>query len=383
MLPLTILWFAGLGAAGQFAKYSVPFDALSAAYPDAGAALGPIVSVISAMGVICGFFAGLLAARLGYRRVLIWALWGGAVLAAVQVVMPPVPLLLGLRFLEGIPHLVIVVAAPTLMAQISPERARPSVMTVWSTFFGVTFALTAWFGAPLVAAMGLEALLLAHAMWMALVAILITLVLAPLPTTTRTHEPFSISGIASAHLAAYRSPAKSAPALGWLCYTLTYVSLLTVLPQQLQDADRVWASALMPLAGLLVSLTVGMAALRILSGVSLVMLGFSLGLIGAALLSRDPSNAYLAIGLMACLGLVQSGSFAAIPQLVQSAADQAQANGAMAQMGNLGNLLGTPILLILLGAGGAQGIYWGLFFAYGVGLALHLWQQRRRRRGVT
>jgi len=381
LAPLAALWCAGLGAAGQFAKLSVPFEALSAAYPDAGMWLGPLVSVISGLGVLCGFFAGMLVARLGTRRLLLHALWAGAALSMLQAMLPPLPIMLTLRFLEGASHLVIVVAAPTLMAQIAPPHLRPAVMSVWSTFFGVAFAATAILGAPLVAAAGLPALLSAHAAWMVVTAAVLTRLLRRRSEGSGARPGASLRprGVLEAHVRAYRSPALSAPALGWLCYTLTYVALLTVLPAQLAPGDRPWAATAMPLAGLAVSLTLGIWLLRFISGVQLTMAGFALGTLGALWLSQTPQAAGLAVALMACLGLVQAGSFAAIPQLASGPADLAEANGAMAQMGNLGNLLGTPLLLGLLAQAGPGAIYWGLGAAYLAGLVLHGIQAMRRK----
>lgn len=378
LVTLALLWCAGLGAAGQFAKLSVPFGALAMIYPDAGPWLGLIVSGISLLGIFCGFFAGLLVARMGYRRLLLWALWGGALLSVLQSLLPPVWLMVVLRGVEGISHLIIVVAAPTLMAQLSPERARPAVMTVWSTFFAMTFALVAILAPPVLAVGGVPTLLQMHGASMAIVALVLSRRLRALPTTARATEPLSARGILVAHRDAYASPFTSAPALGWLCYTLTFVSLLTVLPSQLAEADRVWASALMPLAGLAVSLSIGMIAMRYVRAVKITMTGFALGGVAALVLMAMPQNAWLAVGLMGCLGLVQSGSFAAVPQLNRTAETQARANGAMAQMGNLGNTLGTPMLLLLLQAAGPSAIYLGLAAAYAAGLGLHIVQARRR-----
>ena len=291
-----------------------------------------MITIISGLGVICGFFAGLVVARFGYRRMLLWALWGGATLSFIQAVLPPMPVMLGLRIVEGASHLIIVVAAPTLMAQLSPDAHRAKVMAVWSTFFGVGFALCAWFGLPFVDRFGLSGLLMFHGGVMIAVAMGLSLLLRDLPPVSRKAEPLSLSRILRAHRVAYSSPRMSPPALGWLCYTLSYVSILTVLPTQLAADDRVFASAWMPISGLLVSLTFGLALLRYLEAVRLVVLGFGLAVIIAIVLSLHPQNAWLAVGLMASLGLVQSGSFAAVPQLNTSAEDQAQANGAMAQM---------------------------------------------------
>lgn len=377
VLAIVLLYGAGLGAAGQFAKLSAPFAALGAAYPDAGVWLGLIVSVISFLGIALGFVAGLLVARWGYRRLLLGALLLGAVLSLVQAVLPPLPVMLGLRLAEGMSHLVIVVAVPTLMAQLAAPRWRPVVMTVWSTFFGVAFAVMAWGGLPLVAAQGLGTLIFAHGVWMALMAAALWPVL-PRLTTPRAGLP-SLAEVAAAHLRAYRSPRRAPPALGWLCYTLTYVALLTVLPAQLREEDQLWATGLMPLAGLAVSLTAGMVLLRYLPAVTLVIAGFVAAAFMALWLGIDPQNAALVIALMAVLGLVQSGSFAAVPQLNESAEGQSEGNGAMAQMGNLGNTLGTPLLLMLVAVGGPGAIYAGLVCAYVMGAGLHLWQARRRQ----
>ncbi|MGY9049696.1 MAG: MFS transporter, partial [Rhodobacterales bacterium] len=52
--------------------------------------------------------------------------------------------------------------------------------------------------------------------------------------------------------------------------------------------------------------------------------------------------------------------------------DRALANGAVAQMGNLGNLAGTPILLAMLTTFGATGGLAVTLVCYLLGLGLHL-----------
>ncbi len=67
------------------------------------------------------------------------------------------------------------------------------------------------------------------------------------------------------------------------------------------------------------------------------------------------------------MGLIQGASFAAVPQLNRAAAAQSRANGAMAQMGNIGNTIGTPIMAAALAFGGyaALPILAGLAFVAG------------------
>jgi MFS family permease len=195
-------------------------------------------------------------------------------------------------------------------------------------------------------------------------------------------EPLTLGRIVRRHVEAYRSPSISAPGLGWLCYTLTYVALLTVLPEQLAAEDRIWAATWMPITGMAVSLTLGMALLSRIRAVPLAIAGFGGAACVTLVLMANPQSAWLAIVLMGVLGLVQGSGFAAVPQLNSEAQDQALANGAMAQMGNLGNTLGTPLLLVLLSVGGVPAIYFGLALCYVLGLLLHLWQAARRKRMV-
>ena len=56
------------------------------------------------------------------------------------------------------------------------------------------------------------------------------------------------------------------------------------------------------------------------------------------------AGAYLAIPAMALSGVVAAAGFAAVPWLNPTMADRARANGAMAQLGNVGTFSGTPVI---------------------------------------
>jgi nitrate/nitrite transporter NarK len=90
-----------------------------------------------------------------------------------------------------------------------------------------------------------------------------------------------------------------------------------------------------------------------------------------------------AVALFAALGLVQGASFAAVPELNATARDRALANGALAQMGNAGNLLGTPVMLAALSAGGMAGPVALVMAAYAAAIAAHLGFARLRRRAAA
>ncbi|MEP5632235.1 MAG: MFS transporter [Tateyamaria sp.] len=375
--PLILcLWGAGLGAAGQYAKISVIFDQLGAVYPNAGTALGFIVSLVGFVGILLGVVAGLVVARIRYRRAMLWALWAGAGVSLFQALLPSLPLMLASRVIEGVSHLAIVIAAPTLIAQFSEDRHRGLTLTLWSTFFGVAFTLLVALGLPLVEARGLPALFIAHSIWMATFALVLTAFLRPLETAQE--GLLSLRGILKDHLTIYRSPSIAAPGAGWLFYTFCFLAILTVLPPYIAPEWRAWVMGAMPLVSIAVSMTLGVFALRFISAVMLVQIGFAGSVAALIWLLAVPGLPAACLLLAATLGLVQGATFAAIPQLNDTAMTQSQAYGALAQTGNLGNTIGTPALLVILSIAGYSGLIWTSIIVLAGGLAVHAWMAKRR-----
>ena len=375
------LWGAGLGAAAQFGKISVLFDRLASVYGDAGPAIGLMVSVVGLVGLVFGTTAGLVVQRAGPRRLLVGALGLGALMSAFQAGLPGYPFMMASRVLEGVSHLAIVVAAPTLIAQVTSPRHLRVSMTLWASFFGVSFALTSWLGLPLVAAFGTSALFLAHAAFMASFALILWVLLPPDPGTALPR--LSFLQLLREHGTIYRSPRISAPALGFLFYTTMYVALLTLLPQMVEDEQRGTVATLMPLASIALSLTLGVWLLRYLSGVALVRLGLALSALSALALwlvwGQGQAVLVASLALAGALGLVQGASFTAIPQLNASDAHRAQAAGAVAQLGNLGTTSGTPILAAMIAGWGINGVLAFTIPLCLAGIAIHGWLSLRRR----
>ncbi len=379
---ILVLWLAGLCAAAQFAKIGHILPELQLLYPDAGSALGFLLSLISLIGALLGLVAGVLVGQIGPRTVLLTGLWLGAMISFVQSFNLPLVLLLASRVLEGVSHLAIVVAAPTLIARYSSERLRPAAMTLWGTFFGVSFALTAWLGLPLVAAKGVDALFFAHALIMVVTAILVTYAisgLAPqIANASNSTLVFSLSGLFQQHKHAWCSPYIAAPAAGWLFYTLTFVALVGVLPGLMPADDRAFTAAALPVASIVSSMALGIVLLKRYSAIQVLCIGFVAAVACTLLMLLVPGRPMIAILLFAALGLVQGASFAAIPQLNKAAPDQALANGALAQAGNIGNLCGTPLLLILLSSGGTIAMFTLVIVCYLAAISVHLVFAKRR-----
>jgi MFS transporter, DHA1 family, inner membrane transport protein len=376
------LWAAGLCAAAQFAKISLIFPELMKFYPNAGSAAGFLVSLLSFLGVALGLVTGIIVARFGYRSLLLCALVFGAAISAYQATLPPFHLMLVSRLLEGASHLIIVVAAPTLIAHVSSDRYRAAAMTLWGTFFGVAFALVAWLGLPLVSLYGPASLFIVHAIALLLVAGLLHVMLPREKHVSSDASTLSFSEIIRRHFETYRSAFIAAPAMGWLFYTLSFVSLLTLLPNYVPAGQRAFVSGAMPLASIASSMTLGVFLLRYVEATHVIVLGFMVSILCAAFLWLFPGSVLGCIALFGALGLVQGASFAAVPQLNKDDQARAYANGALAQMGNLGNLSGTPLLLLMAAGMEFHGLIVFVVICYTCGIAVHVTMFIRRQKSI-
>ncbi len=293
----------------------------------------------------------------------------GALASAVQAALPSWPLMIVVRVLEGVSHLAIVVVGPTMIAGLASDAQRPLAMTLWSSFFGVTYAVLALIGPGLVAAGGMAGVFWAHAGWMAVLAGVLAMALPRDPPPMRGR----MGPVWAEHLAIYASPRLAAPAMGFCFYTFLYVAVLTLLPPETPAAQRALMATGMPLVSILVSLTLGVRMLRWMSAVRLVQWGYWAAIPGFvalwALWGWGPGMVAAGFWLSGALGIVQGASFACIPELNGSAEDRARASGAVAQLGNLGTTTGTPVLAALLAAGGplALMVVAVAFSALGVG----------------
>lgn len=383
VLTILAIWCAGLGAAAQFGKISILYQDLAAEYAGAGAlGLGLMVSVVGLVGLVFGTTAGLLVARVGARRAMLGALVLGAGVSLVQSVLPSYPVMMLTRVLEGVSHLAIVVVGPVAIAGAAGARWQGAAMTLWSSFFGLTYAVLALVAPWIVAWGGDAGLFQAHAGWMIIWALVLA---AVMPRDLAAGPVGDEGGILAQHLVIYASPRIAAPAMGFVCYTVTYVAVLTLLPAALTPGWGGFAAVAMPLVSIGVWLTLGVWLLSRMSAVALVQAGFATGILAALLLwlfwGQGVFEAASALLLAASVGIVQGASFAALAQLNPDPKDRAAGAGAIAQLGNLGTTSGTPLLALLMAHQGVNGLTLFLLGFFALGIAVHAVQARRRLNG--
>ena len=113
--------------------------------------------------------------------------------------------------------------------------------------------------------------------------------------------------------------------------------------------------------------------------VQVVQLGFGLSALCMVWLWVVPGDPAACLALAGALGLVQGATFAAIPQLNLTVLSRTYSQGALAQMGNLGNVLGTPLFVLLLAVAGFSGMALVMVLTLLGGLAIHALLAYRRR----
>lgn len=388
--PIVVLvWMAGLGAAAQFGKIAVSLDSFRALYGVSEVALGFLISCVGSVGLVFGVVAGILITRVGIRRAFVFGLIFAGVLSAAQAALPSYPVMILLRVMEGSTHLAIVVAGPILMARHSSDTARSAVMTLWSSFFGLSYMVVALIMPGLLALGGLPLMLLAHGGYMIALALALWWILpAPVkPHTSAVKDlPLTLGNILSLHVSIYRSPFTNAAALGFVWYTATYIAVLTYLPGFVSEEARTGLSASLPLASIITSLTLGIGLLQVVKPVKAVQLGYFLCVFAAIPLlftyGEDAAFVLACLLLLAATGFVPGASFAALASLNPTDEGRAHATGAVAQMGNVGTTCGPPILAAITLSAGVLGTVIFVIVLSLFGIATHSIMARRRLKGV-
>lgn len=137
---VTLIIFAGIVTALHVGKGPIALPEMEQAFGRSLAALSGMLSVFAIVGLIGGMAAGLLAQRLGDRRVLVTGL---AILGLASLAGAPAPgygWLLGTRIVEGLGFLLVVVAAPAALNRLTPPARRSLVFGFWGSFMAIGIA---------------------------------------------------------------------------------------------------------------------------------------------------------------------------------------------------------------------------------------------------
>ncbi|WP_371154305.1 MFS transporter [Jannaschia sp. 2305UL9-9] len=363
---LVVLYFlGGLLAAAQFGKISLTLPVVAEGFGRPVTGVAFLVSLVGIMGLLLGPMAGGIAAGLGIGRTFVAGLLLGGAMSVTQALMPPFWLFAVSRGVEGIAHLALVVAGPPLMAQAASDRHRPVVMGLWAVFFGASLALSAQMFPAILSLGGLPLLFVLHGGALLCLALILSRLV---PVSARSDVSLNPIRV---HRAIYGSVRYMAPGLGFVCYTFLFIAAVAFLPEAL---GRPALGTVLPVVTLLSTLAGGAVCARFaphrVGAVGYV--GTALGAVAAV--AGLPGAVEICFAFM---GLIPGASFASIPAWNTDPGDRARATGAIAQLGNLGTVTGTPIFAFVYVAGGASALFWLMAAVAGLGMVLTLWAGRR------
>lgn len=392
-----VLLFVGAGVVGAFQVGKAPPMLLSIR-SELGMNLflsGWILSLFSVIGFLTGSVAGALADSFGHRRLLLTGLCLLAMGSLVGSFAPRASLLLAARALEGLGFLIIVVAAPSLVVQVTSAKDLRISLAVWSCFLPAGVAMIMVF-IPLVSlALGWRGLwqanalvLIGYALWVRRKTGLLTgggrvserrrgTPWRDLRLTLTAGGPILLAGI-------------------FATYSLQWLAVMGFLPTLLADEFGFGPGRASVLTAVMVAMNVpgnlmggwllhrGLRRWKLIAFASLVMGACSLGIYASQLPFPARYAACLLFSLVG--GLLPASVLGGAPVYAPSPDQVATTNGLIMQGGQCGQIIGPPILALLVSTGGGwKSAPWLLGSAAAVGVALSFalaaWEARLPFRG--
>ncbi|RYH05788.1 CynX/NimT family MFS transporter [Tropicimonas sp. IMCC6043] len=312
--------------------------------------LGWLVSLITLASAVFGLIAGYWVVRIGLRASIVTGALFMGVCALVSAVATSVPILVGARVLEGLGYLLVVVAAPTLIAHEATQKDASFALAMWGTFFTLGLSIAAFAGGMISEIIGWRGWFLASA---GLVVLAALAALVSTPGDERHADARS-----DIWATVYAMP-KASWLLGaaFLGLTLLSLSILSLLPTFLVQeygltpgsaGGVTGAVALTSIAG---SLSYGALANRLSeTGIASVA---SLFLIASAFPTFANAATAGQIVPFAAVSIFMSGilvaqTFSAVPRVARTPRLIGPSNGLVAQFGSVGALTGPPLVGALI-----------------------------------
>jgi len=310
---------------------------------------GLIVAAFATLGATMGIGAGVAVGRLGARRSLIGGMGAVAVGNVIGAGAPDEMVLLAARIIEGLGFMGVVLAIPSMLAQLVRRDARDVVMAVWSAYMPAGIMLMLFAG-PLLPAIGWRTFWLANALAASVCAVLLAIFAPAMSTAPREEASRFLAEVA----AVVRRPRCLVLAFAFFAYSCQIFSLSFALPLLLTSAHNISLGT----AGLLSALVLAVSTIGHVSSGFLLRAGVPIwtsiatafaffaisafAVYGGMLTAQETSLfAALALGIG---GLAPGAIYAAAPRAAPSPSAMPPTIGLVQQASNLGQFAG-PVTL--------------------------------------
>jgi MFS family permease len=351
----------GIIAALHVGKVPPALDALRAELGLGMVSASFIVSTFNVLGMSLGLLAGVLADRIGRRRLVGLGLLSMALGGLLGTLGGGYAGLLAGRVFEGLGFVAVSVASPALLLAATAPTDRSLALSIWSVFMpaGMALALVASPWALEAEAVGWRGLWLGIAVVALIGAVAVRRATAGLTVHAPPAGP------------SWRVLGETLTRPGLLllgaifgAYAFQWVAVMVWLPTFLPAALGVASDTAARLTALVVAMNVpgnllggwllrrGVPAARLMMAVAAVMAACAWGLFSPTL----PESARFALVLLfsGAGGIIPAALFASMPAQAPSPRHLGAANGMLMQGSNIGQFLGPPLIAAsVTAAGGA------------------------------
>ena len=348
--PVLLAIGAGILAAFQVGKVHIALPSIRHSFALSLVSASWLLSALSVVGLFVATPTGSYAGKIGTKKTLILGLLLVAAASAAGAFSPTSAWLLWSRLLEGIGFVMIVVAAPSLIVELTTQADIRLALAGWSCFMPGGIALITLLAPLLLATHTWRALWLANALLILLYAVLLMVAVKPrtvIPVEPQAHPLAEFRAVATA-----RGPLFLAIIFGM--YTMQQLAIMGFMPTLLIEKFSVSPSR----AGVLVSIAMasnilgnlaaglllqrGIRRSVLIGATSIFMVIMSLGMFSFGL-SLAP--VYLCAFLFSCVGgIVPASVISAAPIHAPSEQLIPATNGLLVQGSNLGIVLGPPLV---------------------------------------
>jgi predicted MFS family arabinose efflux permease len=313
---------------------------------------GFLLSLVQLAGMLLGLPVGLMADRLGARRVMLWGLVTLAAGSALGAFSPQVNFLLATRVLEGAGFLLAVLPAPALLRQ---QVLSPAVLSRalgwWGAYMPLGTATALLLGVPVMAQVGWRGAWVALAALSLLAAVALARGVpsaAPLANATAAQKPLWPRLVRT-----LSAPGPWLVALAFFVYSGQWMAVVGFLPTIYSQAGYTGAvvgalSALAAGINMTGNIGAGRALARQVRPGVLLSAGYVAMAVGAGLAFAavgHPLVQYLGVLLFSAVGgLIPGTLFGMAVALAPDDGTVSTTVGWMQQFSSLGQFLGPPLV---------------------------------------
>lgn len=361
---IAALYAAGVAAAAQLGIVPPLVPALQHDLGLSLATAGLGVSSVALAGALLGLPAGAWCEQIGYGRALTVGLLIMGLAAALCAAAGSAWPLLAARVMAGVGYLLVVIAAPSLMAIVAGPRHQALALSLWGTFVPTGIALAGLATATFVDLAPWRLVFALDSILLIVVLLLVLGAVRHLDSRDR-RAPWTAWTLAWPALPL---------AVAFFCFALLFLALAGLLPTYLVESRGLASAA----AARLIALASAFGIAGSLAAAGLMRGGLAPSrLVGGGLLGSSALAAFCltatmptslaVIGLalsFAVGGFVPAATFAWVPRIAADPRAVGAINGLVAQAGSLGSLAGPPLLALWV-----DGMGWTLAPALLLGVA--------------